>query len=116
MRRVDVAVRVVRYVARQERTRKVAVRAAILLGALGVCWQACGHARHDDAHIDQESAKVPAFCKRFDPKQVYLWGEVVEGSTKTRAIAELDAPDSYCELPSRSTFLPSVRPDRRLMF
>lgn len=60
--------------------------------------------------------QVPAFCKRFDPQALYVWGEVVVGSTKTRAIAEISAPDVYCELPARATFLPSVRPDRRLMF
>jgi hypothetical protein len=60
--------------------------------------------------------QVPAFCKRFDPKELYLWGEVLEGGTYRRAISELSAPDVYCALPERATFLPSVRADRRLMF
>jgi hypothetical protein len=82
---------------------------------LGLMWRACTSAAVPPTEATA-TPQVPAFCKRFDPKAVYVWGETLEGSTYTRAIAELDAPDVYCQLPSRSTFLPSIRPDRRLMF
>jgi hypothetical protein len=145
MGRLHVAGRVIRYVAGLPGTRRAALRGGIGLFALAMHSRAFAPsgrtpASHEDspvapsspvapvapsspvapnapvAPVAPDAPEVPAFCKRFDPKEVYLWGETVVGGTKQRAIAELSGPDVYCELPARATFLPTIRPDRRLMF
>lgn len=119
MGRLAVAARVAGYLARQRGVRRAALRVAVVALGAGLLWRACAHRSAGSDVPPTEAAPAPqvhAFCKRFDPKAIYVWGETLEGSTYTRAIAELDAPDVYCQLPSRSTFLPSIRPDRRLMF
>jgi hypothetical protein len=115
MRRLELPGRVLRYVVRQPGVRRAALRAGVGLLVVGALWRTCTREAREEV-APSVTPQVPAFCKRFDPKELYVWGEVVEGSTTKRAIAELSAPDVYCALPSRTTFLPSVRPDRRLMF
>lgn len=119
MRRVEVAVRVLGYLAKQRGVRVAALRGGVGLLVAAMVWRACGSRPAAPSQVDtRPEPQVPAFCKRFDPSELYLWGETVEAGTGAhrRAIATAAAPDVYCELPARETSLPSVRPDRRLMF
>ncbi|CAN5924784.1 hypothetical protein BH11MYX4_BH11MYX4_15720 [soil metagenome] len=114
MHKLSVAGRLLRLLAAEPRVRRAAVRGGAAILALGMAIRLCGGG--SSAAPSEVGAKVPAFCKRFDPSEIYLWGEVRKGSDVTRAISTLSDPASYCELPARATFLPSVREDRRLMY
>lgn len=64
----------------------------------------------------EEADSAPAFCKKLDPKEVYLWGAVQLNGKYQRAFSKLSDPKSFCAIGSAHATLPSLRADGRMAY
>lgn len=117
---LPVALRVARYLIAQPGFRRLALAATLSLGVLVVGLRQCAKPATESGSVaaaeGERADGTPAFCRKLDPDGVYVFGEVGEKREAVRAIASVDDPTSYCEIPNRKTSLPSLGADRRLLY